>query len=305
MFHVASHAWGYPALAHGGTLVVDRFRTETIFELLERHRVNGFGCVPSMLLMMLRHERRGEYDLTSVTNVRFGASPMPPDKLQDVRQLFSNASLYHGFGQTESGGTITVLPSSQAFIKAGGTGYPLPGCEIRIIDADGCDAPPGIAGEILAKGPNTMLEYFGKPEATAETLAEGWLHTGDIGYLDQDGCLFLVDRKKDMIIRGGENIYSVEIENVLRTNSDVIECAVIGVPDSIFGENVCAVVVADTQAREKLTLELLDLCRSQLARFKVPASIVFVSDLPKTSTGKIQKSVLKRQLAPQLEGPTK
>src|SRR5690606_29083733 len=143
----------------------------------------------------------------------------------------------------ESCGTISVLPGDLALEKAGSTGLPLPGCEVRIVDGEGNDLPPSSHGEILARSPSVMLEYFGNPDATQDTLRNGWLHTGDIGYRDEDGLIYLVDRKKDMIIRGGENIYSIEIENVILMHESVDSCAVIGLPDAVMGEQIGAVIV--------------------------------------------------------------
>lgn len=303
LFHIAAHAWFLPVLANKGTLVVDTFKTERIFELIERYKIDALGAVPSMLLMMTRFEGRHQYDLRSVKNVRFGASPMPPDKLRTVQDLFPNAALLHGMGQTESGGTISVLPGHLAFEKAGGTGFPLPGCAVRVVDEEGRTVPDGTAGEILARGPNVMVGYFNRPEETAKTLAGGWLHTGDIGYVDADGCIYLVDRKKDMIIRGGENIYSVEIENVLMTHPAIVACAVIGVPDDLLGELVCAVVVTAEGAGRELEPALLALCRQQLAHFKVPAIFEFVTDLPRTATGKTQKGILRQELLARRAAP--
>jgi long-chain acyl-CoA synthetase len=301
LFHIAAHAWFFPVLANGGTLVIDTFKTERLFELIQKHGVNGVGAVPSMLLMMVRFDGRNAYDLGSVTNVRFGASPMPPDKLMDVQRLFPNASLYHGMGQTESGGTISVLHGSLAFEKVGGTGYPLPGCSVRIVDDQDRDVPGGTIGEVLAQGPNVMKGYFGREDATRATLAHGWLHTGDLGYRDSDGCIFLVDRKKDMIIRGGENIYSVEVENILSAHPDIAACAVVAIPDDLLGETVGAVVVLNCERRAGLHEEFKAFCETRMARFKVPARIEFVDELPQTATGKIQKVALRQLILERIQ----
>jgi acyl-CoA synthetase (AMP-forming)/AMP-acid ligase II len=298
LFHVAAHAWFYPVLAHQGTLVIAGFKTEDVFQLIERYQVDGMGAVPAMLLMMIRSENRHQYDLRSVRNIRFGASPMPPDKLRAVQELFPNASLNHGMGQTESGGTISVLPGDLAFSKNGSTGFVIPGCEVRIVDDTGNDVPKGHHGEILAQGPNVMRGYFNLPDATAATLDNGWLHTGDIGYFDEDNCIWLVDRKKDMILRGGENIYSVEVENVIMQHSGVEVCAVVGSPDAVLGEKVCAIVVPRAKPGDHSLLEeLVDLCREQLAYFKVPEDWRMLDDLPRTATGKVQKASLRKQVS--------
>lgn len=294
MFHIAAHSWAFPTWAHVGTLVVDSYGTERVFRLIEEHRVNGFGCVPSMLMMMLRSEHREGSDLRSVTNVRFGASPMPPDRLRDVQALFPNASLYHGMGQTESCGTISVLPPELALERAGSTGVPLPGCEVRIVDDEDRDVPTGTAGEVLARSPSVMQGYFRRDEATRETLRGGWLHTGDVGYLDEQGLVWLVDRKKDMIIRGGENIYSVEVENVLLQHADVPACAVIGLPDEVLGERVCAVIATPEPADPARMADMLKTwCRERLAAFKVPEVVTYLPQMPQTATGKVQKAALR------------
>jgi acyl-CoA synthetase (AMP-forming)/AMP-acid ligase II len=294
LFHVASHSWFYPVLANRGTLVVDTFGTERALAAIERHSVASFGAVPSMLLMMVEEARKNARTFPSVENVRFGASPMPPDRLRDVAALFPNAGLYHGMGQTESGGTISVLPPRLAFAKAGGTGFPIPGTRVRIVGADGRDVPDGSVGQVLGQSPQNMRGYFERPAETAETLAGGWLHTGDLGYRDPDGCIYLVDRIKDMIIRGGENIYSVEVENALSTHPAVAACAVVGIPDGILGERVCAVVVARRHPDAALADELKAHCRKVLAAFKAPEIIEFAEELPRTATGKIQKGPLRR-----------
>jgi acyl-CoA synthetase (AMP-forming)/AMP-acid ligase II len=297
LFHIAAHAWFYPVLANRGTLVVDNYQTDRVLELIEKYQIASFGAVPAMLLMMAERAQSLELKFPNVKNVRFGASPMPPDRLRDIASLFPNAGLFHGMGQTESGGTISVLPSNLAFIKNGATGFPIPGCRVRIVDKDDADVPDGMIGEVLARSPQVMREYFGKTEATQTTLRNGWLHTGDLGYRDADGCIYLVDRIKDMIIRGGENIYSVEVESVLSEHPAVSASAVVGCPDSILGERVFAfVVLADASLRD-FDEALRTHCQAHLAAFKIPEKFIYVDELPRTATGKIQKVDLRRQLA--------
>ena len=297
LFHIASHSWFLPVIAYGGTLVVDTYGTERTFELIQHHGAQGFGAVPAMLLIMARHEKRGAYDLSSVTNLRFGASPMPPEKLMEVQEMFPNAELLHGMGQTESGGTISVLPGELAFSKAGSTGYPMAGCDLAIVDDALCRLPAREIGEVVARGPGIMVGYHGRPEATTETIVSGWLRTGDLGYLDEDGCVYLVDRKRDVIIRGGENIYSIEIENVLCEHPRVAQCAVIGMPHPLLGETVCAVLVVPGEDRAELIEQLKALCQEKLASFKMPSDFVFASSIPTTANGKLQKGELRKLLA--------
>ena len=298
-FHIAAHGWFYPIWIYNGTLVVDTFKTERCFELIERHRIQSFNGVPAMLLMMASSDHRHKYDLSSITNVCFGASPMPPEKLAAVQDLFPNAAFWHGYGQTEAHGTICVLPADLAFTKNGSVGFTVPSCEVRIVDEQDIDVPQGEHGEVTARGPQIMVGYLNRPEATAETLAGGWLHTGDLGYVDEDGCIYLVDRKKDMIIRGGENVYSVEIENLLITHEALQGCAVIGMPHPLLGEQICAALVLrnpDKADLGDLTAELTALCRRELAHFKVPEMWKVVDSLPTTATGKIQKAILRAEL---------
>lgn len=295
-FHVAAHGWFYPLLAYNGTLVLDSFNTERCLETIARYQVAAFNGVPAMLLMMAASEVRGLYDTSSITNVCFGASPMPPDKLAAVQELFPNARFWHGMGQTESLGTISVLPAELAFEKNGSTGFPVPDCEVRIVDDEGRDVAAHMHGEVICRGPNVMVGYLNNDEATAKTLSGGWLHTGDVGYVDEDGAIYLVDRKKDMIIRGGENIYSVEIENLIMSHENVASCAVVGLPDAVLGERICAAIIPRNANAPNLVGELEALCNQQLARFKVPESWRIVSELPTTATGKIQKAILRTQL---------
>lgn len=294
-FHVAAHSWFYPVLAFNGTLVVDNYKTERCFELIERHRVEAFNGVPAMLLMMASSGLADRYDTSSVKCVCFGASPMPPEKLSAVQQLFPNARFWHGMGQTECGGTISVLPPELAFSKNGSTGFPIPACEVRIVDDAGRDLPVGQPGEVLARGPNVMIGYLNRPEATADTLADGWLHTGDVGYVDGDGCIYLVDRKKDMIIRGGENVYSVEIENLIMSHKRVDGCAIVGLPHPVLGERICAAIQPKDRNDSQLVEELEALCRKELAAFKLPEVWRIVDELPRTPTGKVQKGLVREE----------
>lgn len=296
LFHIAFHTVFLPTLVAGGTLVIDSFKIETVFELIACHRVTYFFGVPTMLLLMAQTPKRSEHDLSSVVLVTFGAAPMPAHKLKVVQKMFPNAALIHGMGQTECCGTTVTLPSSSAFAKAGSVGIAIPGTDIRIVDAEDRELPPRAVGELVTRGPNLMRHYLGRPDATAQTLRGGWLHTGDLGYRDEEGYVYLVDRQKDMIIRGGENIYSTEVEQVLTQLADVSAAAVIGVPHEVLGEEVMAFLVAREGARELTLQELQAHCARHLAKFKWPVAIRYLSSMPQTATGKIQKGVLRAMM---------
>ena len=302
LFHIANHTWLLPVLHIGGTMVIDTFRTETVLDLIMHQRITHLFAVPTMLLLMIQQHRLTGQDLSRVRTVAFGASAMPAEKLAEVQRMFPHAALVHGMGQTESCGTIVTLPSTLAFEKAGSVGLHIDGADMRVVDAAGRDVPPKTVGELLARGPGVMSHYHQRPEATAETLAGGWLHTGDLGYLDEDGFLFLVDRMKDMIIRGGENVYSSEVEKVLRMHPGVAQAAVVAARSELFGEEVYAFVVPRKEAPEAAGLDEAALrahCARYLAEFKLPVGARFIEALPQTATGKVQKHVLRQQLPPQ------
>lgn len=296
LFHIANHTVYLPALGMGGTLVIDTFSTDKIFRLIERHKVTNVFAVPSMLQLMLQSPERGHHDLSSVVRVAFGAAPMPAHRLKAVQEMFPRAGLIHGMGQTECSGTTVTLPSAMAFDKAGSVGINIPGTEIRIVDDDDRELAPNTVGELVTRGPNVMSEYLARPTATAETLRGGWLHTGDLGYRDEDGYVYLVDRKKDMIIRGGENIYSTEVEQVLTLLPEVAAAAVLGVPSELFGEEVLACLVATEGSRELTLDEVQAHCSQYLARFKLPVVLRYLDALPQTATGKIQKGEIRTLL---------
>ncbi|WP_416900110.1 MAG: class I adenylate-forming enzyme family protein [Minwuia sp.] len=296
MFHIASHVFFLVILTLGATLIVDSYQTERTMRQIADHRIDAFFAVPSQLLMMEQHPLRSELDFSHVRVVTFGAAPMAIERLQAVQNMFPNAGLVHCMGQTESCGMIVALSSKEAFKKIGSVGLALPGNEIRVVDAEDNDVPQGEVGELVSRGPQNMTGYLNRPEATEETLRGGWLHTGDLGYLDKDGYLFLVDRSKDMIIRGGENIYSTEVEDVVYMMDGVSLCAVIGVPDKLFGEEVGVFIVA--KAGASITAEDVQKhCRENLASYKVPRIVEFVEEFAMTATGKIQKGEIRKLLA--------
>ncbi|WP_417514064.1 class I adenylate-forming enzyme family protein [Minwuia sp.] len=296
MFHIASHVFFLVIFTLGATLIVDTYQTERTMRQIADHRIDAFFAVPSQLLMMEQHPLKDRLDFSGVKVIGFGAAPMAMDRLQAVQDMFPNAGLVHCMGQTESCGMIVALSSAQAFDKIGSVGVAVPGNEIRVVDPEDNDVPQGQVGELISRGPQNMIGYLNREEATAETLRGGWLHTGDLGYLDADGYLFLVDRAKDMIIRGGENIYSTEVEDVVYMMDGVSLCAVIGIPDRIFGEEVGVFILP--KAGVTLTVEQVQQhCRDHMAAYKMPRIVEFVEEFAMTATGKIQKGDIRRKVA--------
>ncbi|MGE3907049.1 MAG: class I adenylate-forming enzyme family protein [Reyranellaceae bacterium] len=293
MFHIASHTLFFPILYRGGTLVVATFSADNVLRLMESEGITSFFGVPSILLILANRAREIGVAFPRVKVVQFGAAPMPMDKLGEVQALFPNARLIHGMGQTESCGTLVTLPGELAVLKIGSVGIAIPATQVAIFDDRDNEVPRGQIGELVGRSPSVMREYLGNPAASAETLRGGWLHTGDLGYMDEDGFVYLVDRKKDMIIRGGENVYSNEVEQVLAAHPALSEVAVVGGPDPVMGEKVCAFLVARPGVAEPAIEEIQWHCRQQLAPYKVPVDIRYVDALPRNATGKVLKPELR------------
>jgi long-chain acyl-CoA synthetase len=247
-----------------------------------------------MVWRVCEHPARHDYDTSTVRTVAFGGSPSADELQRMVRETFPNVkAASNAYGLTETSSVATLLTPQDAIDRPDSVGRPVPTVRIRIADDEGHEVPQGETGEVLITGPTLMAGYWGKPEATAEAIRDGWLHTGDIGRVDADGYLYITDRKKDMIIRGGENIYCVEIENRLVAHPDVLDAAVIGVPHPELGEEVKAVV----QVTEDSPLTADDIrawVAETLAGFKVPAYIDLRTDkLPRNASGKLLKNALR------------
>jgi long-chain acyl-CoA synthetase len=297
LFHVSGcHSSLVVGMIAGVKLVIPegRFDPETALQLIQDHGVTIWATVPTMVWRVCEHPGRHDYDTSTVTSVAFGGSPSADELQRKVRETFPNVkSTSNAYGLTESSSVATVISGKDALAKPDSVGPPVPVVELRIIDPEGNEVPPGQTGEVLIKGPIIMPGYWNKPEATAETVVDGWLHTGDIGYLDEDGYLFITDRAKDMIIRGGENIYCVEIEQRIVDHPAVADAAVIGVPHPELGEEVKAVV--QVQPGASLTeSEVQEFVAEALANFKVPAYVELTEDkLPRNASGKLLKNVLR------------
>jgi fatty-acyl-CoA synthase len=284
-----------PVLMRGGMVHLHNgFDPEAIVATIAQERINFTLLVPTMIYLLLDHPRLDQADLSSLELLLYGASPMSPSRLLEglerIGAVFSQL-----YGQTECY-PVSVLrrsdhdPRRPELFES--CGFPIACCEVRILDDDDREVPAGTAGEICVRAPHVMAEYWRRPEQTAETLKNGWLHTGDIARADERGYMFILDRKKDMIISGGFNIYPREVEDVLSTHADVAMVAVLGVPDPKWGEAVTAVIVPRSGANPDADA-LIDLVKQRKGAAHAPKHVQFVDSLPMTSVGKIDKKALK------------
>jgi fatty-acyl-CoA synthase len=300
LFHTAGCAMGVLGCAHqrGSYVLCQLFDPALMLAAAERHHADLLAGVPTMLIALLNHPDFDRFDLSGLSRVLSGGSPVPPELVRRVEQRFG-VRFTAVYGQTELSPVISqTSPDDAPDDKATTAGRPLPQLEVAIRDAvTGQIVPTGQTGEICVRGYQRMLGYFGMPERTAETIdADGWLHTGDLGVLDERGYLTVTGRLKDMIIRGGENIYSTEIEQVLFTHPGVRDVTVLGLPDPTWGEIVAAVVVPGDADQVPTVAELHDLCRAKLAPHKTPTRWFTAAELPLTGSGKIQKFRLRDQI---------
>jgi steroid-24-oyl-CoA synthetase len=284
-----------PALFQGAKLVLmHHWDPETAMQLIERERCTHTGGVPTVAWQLIEHPARSKYDLSSLQAIAYGGAPAASELVRRIKQVFPQAASGFGWGMTETAATFTTHQAEDYFHRPESCGPAVPVCDMRIVSPAGEILPPGQVGELWAKGPNIVKGYWNKPEATAETFVDGWLRTGDLAKLDEEGFLYIVDRKKDMLIRGGENIYSVEVEEVLYQHPAVMDAALVPIPHRTLGEEPGAVVTLKpgTAATES---ELREFVAERLAAFKVPVRIVFwPGPLPRNPNGKILKSELKR-----------
>ncbi|MFN0204703.1 MAG: fatty acid--CoA ligase [Planctomycetota bacterium] len=295
-FHIGGLWWAMTALSAGATLIImDAFVANAAIELIARNRVTKACMVPAMIQMCISEPAARTAHFSSLQYIVYGGSPIPTPLLTSAMQIFK-CKFAQIYGLTETGNTAVCLRapdhdiSNPARLRAAGKAYP--GVDICCIDRSGNRLAPGQIGEICIKSPANMIGYWKQPEATSKTLVNGWIHTGDAGYLDADGYVYICDRVKDMIISAGENIYPAEIENILCSHDAVAEAAVIGVPDERWGEQVKAFVVLKPGARASAG-EILSFARKSIADFKVPRSVVFVDSLPRTPSGKVKKRELR------------
>jgi long-chain acyl-CoA synthetase len=300
LFHLASAGRLVSQVMLGGaSVMLPSFRPAAVVEAIERHRVSEVTLVPSMIRMLLDDAAFDPRRLASLERMSYGASPIPESLLDRALERLPGVEFSQAYGQTEASPIITINPpeshvgegrSSGRLAAAGRASWC---CEVRIVDAGGAEVPRGEVGEIVARGPNVMLGYWNKPQETAAALRDGWLHTGDAGRMDEAGYVYVVDRLKDMIVSGGENVYSAEVELAAGSHPAVAACAAIGVPSERWGEAVHIVVVL--KPGTSLTLEDLQAhCRERIAGYKCPRSMEVRDALPLSAVGKVLKSELRK-----------
>ncbi|MCU0596563.1 MAG: long-chain-fatty-acid--CoA ligase [Desulfobacterota bacterium] len=308
-FHIGgdSHVW--PFFLTGGCNVIlpnRSFDPAAVLQTVQEERVTDMQIVPTQLSALLSHQDLKSFDLSSLNRIYYAASPMPAELLRRGLEVFGPI-FAQGYGQTESGPQICTLskeahqvldksPEEQNVLVS--CGKPSLGVHVRVVDEKSRDVAPGVVGEIIAQSRSIMKEYWRRPKETAETIVDGWLHTGDLAYCDEKGFIYIVDRKKDMIVSGGENVYSREVEDVLYKHPAVAEAAVIGVPDPRWVERVHAVIALKPGSRLS-DREMIAFCKEHIASYKAPKSVEFVDSLPKNPQGKIlKKTIRSRYRAP-------
>jgi long-chain acyl-CoA synthetase len=291
-----SHSYGLTVMNAGNILgtrgvLLRWFNPEEVLTTIQKFRIRSMSCVPTMLVYLLNYPEAEQYDTSSMIYWGSGAAPLPLEIVEPFEKKFGGRIL-EGYGLTEA---TTVVSAHRLSMerRLGSVGKPIPGVEVKILDEEDGELPAGAVGEICVRGPNVMQGYYRMPEETQKTLRNDWLHTGDVGRFDGEGYLYVVERKKDLIIRGGFNIYPREVEEVLYAHPKVAEAGVVGMPDALMGEDVLAFVVVKA-GQEGNPEEIMAFCAEKLARFKCPKRVRFVDSLPKSPVGKILRKELRK-----------
>ncbi len=294
LFHVtACNAQFLPTLGSGGTVVIlSAFEVQAFLRAIGDEGINQITTVPAIYWLALNQPNFAEFDMRAIRWLSYGGAPMAPELVGRIIEAFPNARVGNGFGLTETSSVATFLPHDFARQRPDSVGFPIPISEVELFEPD---AETGV-GELLIRGANVVKGYWNKPEATAETFVNGWLHTGDMARISAEGFIQIVDRKKDMICRGGENVYCVEVENALAAHPAVFEVAVIGVPDVVMGEKVGAVISLRPGMQAEPS-EIIRFARTLLADFKVPQYLkIYRDSLPRNPNGKIVKPRLRKEI---------
>ncbi len=292
LFHVTGcNSQLLPSCEGGGTTVImPSFEVQAFLRAINEERINSLTSVPAIHWLAINQPNFSQIDTTGVRWLMYGGAPIAPDLVGRIIQAFPNARVGNGFGLTETSSVATFLPHEFAHVRPDSVGFAAP-----VVDLDLFEPDSGGVGELLVRAPNVVKGYWNKPEATAQTFVNGWLHTGDLARIDQDGFVQIVDRKKDMVNRGGENVYCVEVENALCAHPAVFECAVMGVPDQMMGEKVGAVVVLKPGAKAE-PFEICEFLKGRLADFKIPQFMIIRTEaLPRNPGGKILKPRLRKE----------
>jgi fatty-acyl-CoA synthase len=302
IFHIASFGTCLAYLLFGSTVILpsEVFNPVEILQLLEREKCDAVLLIPAMANFLLQMPNLDQYDTSNLKAWFSGASILNTDLRRRIMKAFPHVKIFDCFGQTETNAMVSMLRASDAERKVASVGTALPFVEVRVVDDQDRDVPVGEVGEAVYRGPNIMKEYYNNPEATAAAFRNGWFHSGDAIRKDGEGFIYVVDRKTDMIVSGGENIYPAEIEEVLYKHPKILEAAVIGVRDEEWGESVKAIVV--TKPGETLTEEeVIDFCKGRLASYKKPRSVEFIDSLPRNPAMKVLKTVLREKYGKSLE----
>jgi len=295
MFTFAGIASAYNPMKLGLTLLyLPRFDVDAWFDAVEQRRPSATFLVPAMAELLLASPRFEGADLSSITLCPLGSAPLAPTTFDALRAKLPQAMVSNSWGMTEAGPAFCIMPPDQVDKRVGSVGMPVPPVQFRIVDADGHELPPRTVGELLVHNPGREREYFNDPDATARTWQDGWLHTGDLAELDEDGFLYLRGREKDVIIRGGNNVHATDVESVLYEHPAVQEAAVAAVPHAVLGEDVGAWVVLAPGATATAD-ELRAFCAERLSDYKTPRSWTFLDELPRNATGKVVKRDLPRR----------
>jgi long-chain acyl-CoA synthetase len=296
LFHIQMHGFVVPVLGSGGLVVIRRFSPEEVAACINEESINVIFAVPTMFRLILDHPGMKGIDKSNIRLLQYGASIMPSAWLAEIREFFPNAELIQGYGQTETTGVVSVTLAEETMRYPGSTGRPVSGTTIKIFDDSGKEIPTNTIGEIVARGPQIMRGYIDNREGTEQALRDGWLHTGDLGYVDENGLLYVVGRKRDMIIRGGQNIYPKEVEDVILRYPGISQCAVVGVPHEIYQEAPVAVVTLNHDLVVPALGQLREFCINHLAEYKTPTELYIFKALPQTASGKIQKHLILAEL---------
>jgi long-chain acyl-CoA synthetase len=300
-FHIAGLC-GMISNTRNGALIATMHKWDAgeALALVERHRLTSLGGVPTVVRTFMEHPDFPRHDLSSLVAISQGGAPVPPDLVARIETAFAGVvSAGNGYGLTETTGGVVANSGAAYFARKDSVGLPAVGTDVRISGPDGDALPPRTVGEVWIQGPNNVRGYWNRPEATEEAFGGGWFRSGDAGYVDEDGYLYVVDRIKDMVLRGGENVYCVEVETVLFEHPSVLDCAVIGLPHEVLGEEVAAVVVPEHGHGPAAEESLLAHLASRLAPFKVPSIVLWrAEELPRNATGKVLKKDLRDEYAP-------